>query len=260
MANVDDTVTAEWTWGGHRFSAHGVVTKVSGKTTKVRLTEDAGEHFVPGFVVTVPTENVRKKEETMARTPLHGRQAPRPIRRPYPHEAPRADNRGYHVMKWGGGTYTSVGWFSTRQEAENEVDRIKRSGAWSGMPPKIEAAAPSTRARENTGRPLPRRPLRAREGDERDQRWVSLDDGEARDLMTGWTGGERDPLYAISSSGGNYAWVFTDAIANLDADLRRVRKLGRNKFQLGNGTFSGAEIDELQYIRDALAEALRDAS
>jgi hypothetical protein len=95
---------------------------------------------------------------------------------------------------------------------------------------------------------------------ERDQRWIDFYDGEALDLMQGWTGGERDPLYATHSSGGNYAWVFTDAIANLDADLRRVKKLGRNKFQLGNGTFSREEINELNIIRDALAEALRDAN
>jgi hypothetical protein len=51
----------------------------------------------------------------------------------------RQHDKGFYVMKWGGGTYTSVGWFSTRREAENEVERIKRSGAWSGMPVKIEA-------------------------------------------------------------------------------------------------------------------------
>jgi hypothetical protein len=52
----------------------------------------------------------------------------------------RQYDKGFYVMKWGGGTYTSVGWFSTRREAENEVERIKRSGAWRGMPVKIEAA------------------------------------------------------------------------------------------------------------------------
>lgn len=93
---------------------------------------------------------------------------------------------------------------------------------------------------------------------ERDQRWIDLHDGEALDLMQGWTGGERDPLYAISSSGGNYAWVFEDAIANLDSDIRRVKKLGRNKFQLGHGTYTAKEIDELHIIRDALAEALAE--
>jgi len=111
--------------------------------------------------------------------------------------------------------------------------------------------------------PLSRRSRYTREpgdDDERDQRWVDFDDGEALDLMQGWWGSSGDPLYAIYSSGGNYAWVFEDAISNLNSDLARVKKLGRNKFQLGHGTFSGAEIDELQYIRDALAEALRDSA
>jgi hypothetical protein len=94
---------------------------------------------------------------------------------------------------------------------------------------------------------------------ERDQRWIDFYDGEALDLMQGWWGSSGDPLYAIHSSGGNYAWVFENAISNLDADLRRVKKLGRNKFQLGGGTFSGKEIDELHIIRDALADALAEA-
>lgn len=95
--------------------------------------------------------------------------------------------------------------------------------------------------------------------DERDMRKIAVYDDEALKLMQGWTGGQTDPLYAISSSGGwNYAWVFTDAIANIDRDLSRVKKLGRNKFQLGKGTFSKAEIDELAYIRDALQQALDD--
>lgn len=96
-------------------------------------------------------------------------------------------------------------------------------------------------------------------GDERDMRKIVLYDDEALKLMQGWTGGETDPLYAISSTGGwNYAWVFADAIANIDRDLSRVKKLGRNKFQLGKGTFSKAEIDELRYIRDALQMTLDD--
>jgi len=97
------------------------------------------------------------------------------------------------------------------------------------------------------------------ESDERDMRKIAVYDDEALKMMQGWTGGQSDPLYAISSTGGwNYAWVFTDAIANIDRDLSRVKKLGRNKFQLGQGTFSKAEIDELRYIRDALQEALDD--
>jgi hypothetical protein len=95
--------------------------------------------------------------------------------------------------------------------------------------------------------------------DERDMRKIAVYDDEALKLMQGWTGGETDPLYAISSTGGwNYAWVFTDAIYNIDRDLRSVKKLGRNKFQLGKGTFTKAEIDELRYIRDALQMALDD--
>jgi hypothetical protein len=93
--------------------------------------------------------------------------------------------------------------------------------------------------------------------DERDMRKIVLYDDEALKLMQGWTRGQSDPLYAISSTGGwNYAWVFSDAIANINRDLSRVKKLGRNKFQLGQGTFTKAEIDELRYIRDALQMTL----
>ncbi len=95
--------------------------------------------------------------------------------------------------------------------------------------------------------------------DERDQRWVTVYNDEAIKLMPNWTGGQSDPLYAISSSGGaNYAWVFRDAIANLDADIAKVKKIGRNKYQLGKGTFTKAEIDELHIIHDALVMTLDD--
>ena len=47
---------------------------------------------------------------------------------------------GYYVMTWGGGRYTSVGWYGTKAEAEAEVKRLKDRGAWSGRPPKVEAA------------------------------------------------------------------------------------------------------------------------
>jgi len=106
-------------------------------------------------------------------------------------------------------------------------------------------------------KPIPYDDNDAPESDERDMRKIAVYDDEALKMMQGWTGGQSDPLYAISSTGGwNYAWVFTDAIANIDRDLSRVKKLGRNKFQLGLGTFSKAEIDELRYIRDTLQEAL----
>jgi hypothetical protein len=94
---------------------------------------------------------------------------------------------------------------------------------------------------------------------DRDQRWVTIDDNEVIELMPAWTGGQSDPLYAISSSGGaNYAWVFQDAIANLDADIAKVKKLGKDKYQLGKGTFTKKEIYELHTIRDALVMALED--
>jgi hypothetical protein len=94
--------------------------------------------------------------------------------------------------------------------------------------------------------------------DKRNERWVTLYDDEALQLMQGWTGGQSDPLYAISSSGGaNYAWVFQDAIANLSADLAKVKKVG-NKYQLGKGTFTKKEIDELHTIHDALVMTLDD--
>jgi hypothetical protein len=110
----------------------------------------------------------------------------------------------------------------------------------------------------------PMRPIEAREtetmidyeDEPRDERWVIMDDYDILQLMRGWTEGERDPLYAIASMGGeNYAWVFEDAIANIDSDLRKVKKVGK-KYQLGKGTFTKAEIDELHEIRDALQRAL----
>ena len=94
--------------------------------------------------------------------------------------------------------------------------------------------------------------------DRRDERWVDFYDEEARELMQGWWGSQSDPLYAIYSSGGNYAWVFTDAIDNLDADISRAKKIGRNKYQLGKGTFTKKEIDELGTIRTALFFALQE--
>jgi hypothetical protein len=97
------------------------------------------------------------------------------------------------------------------------------------------------------------------DNNERDERWVTMYDDEAIELLPGWTGGQNDPLYAISSSGGaNYAWVFQDAIANLSSDIAKVKKLGKNKYQLGKGTFTKKEIDELNLIHDALMDTLNN--
>ena len=46
--------------------------------------------------------------------------------------------KGYYVMTFGGGRYGSIAWYPTKEQAEKEVARIKMTGAWSGMPPKIE--------------------------------------------------------------------------------------------------------------------------
>ena len=92
---------------------------------------------------------------------------------------------------------------------------------------------------------------------DRDTRAVTLDNPRVMDLITGWWGSQDDPLYAIHSMGGTHeAWVFQDAIANLDAMLASVKKVG-SKYQLGKGTYSKKEIDELRTIRDALARALK---
>lgn len=95
--------------------------------------------------------------------------------------------------------------------------------------------------------------------EERDTREVTLYDDEAMELMQGWWNGQSDPLYAIYSMGGqNEAWVFQDAISNLDREIGRVKKIGGNRYQLGKGTFSKAEIEELSTLRDALQMALDD--
>lgn len=99
------------------------------------------------------------------------------------------------------------------------------------------------------------------DNDDRDHREVTLYDDEALQLMQGWWSGQGDPLYAIHSMGGRHeAWVFQHAISNLDSDIRRVKPLGRGKYQFGKGTFSKKEIDELHTIRDALATALYEVT
>lgn len=151
-------------------------------------------------------------------------------------------------------------------EARSSDEALGKAKGWIDSAPEFQGR--HTPAPDDYGRPYPREaPRRGRAvaqtdfdfDSERDQRWIDFYDGEALDLMQGWWGGQADPLYAIASSGGNYAWVFEDAISNLDADIARVKKIGRNKYQFGRGTFSGKEIEELHIIRDALAEALSGA-
>jgi hypothetical protein len=143
---------------------------------------------------------------------------------------------------------------ATRHEAARQLEASFRSSAEGGEYDHVD-----TRIGVREEKPIPYDDDTPEQKDERDKRKIFIHDEEALKLMQGWTGGQDDPLYAISSTGGwNYAWVFTDAIANIDRDLSGVRKLGRNKFQLGKGTFTKKEIGELEYIRDALQMALDD--
>lgn len=146
---------------------------------------------------------------------------------------------------------------ATRQEAARQLEASFRSSAESGEYDHVDTRIGGPREEAGEAAREPSVQAAPHDDDERDMRKVAVYDEEALKLMQNWTGGQSDPLYAISSSGGwNYAWVFTDAIVNIDSDLSRVKKLGRNKFQLGKGTFSKADIDELHYIRDALQMAL----
>lgn len=45
---------------------------------------------------------------------------------------------GYYVCTWGGDTYTSVAWYKTRAEAEEDIRKRMLAGRWSGMRPIIE--------------------------------------------------------------------------------------------------------------------------
>lgn len=95
--------------------------------------------------------------------------------------------------------------------------------------------------------------------DDRDMREVTLYDDDALKLMEGWWSGQGDPLYAIYSMGGRHeAWVFERAISNLNSDIAKVHKIGRNQYQLGKGTFKKREIQELFTMRDALEMALAE--
>lgn len=46
---------------------------------------------------------------------------------------------GYYVLQYGAERYTAIAWYATLYEAERHVKQLKDSGAWHGMPPKIEA-------------------------------------------------------------------------------------------------------------------------
>lgn len=103
---------------------------------------------------------------------------------------------------------------------------------------------------------------------------VAITDTEARRLAAGWYGGASDPLYAIATSRGEGLpeAVIDEAAENLSRDLRRVKKLSKTDaqvrefgendsriYQLGKGLYTKKEVDQLKYMRDAFAQALRQA-
>jgi hypothetical protein len=55
------------------------------------------------------------------------------------HRAAKSERQitGYYVETYGGGRYGSIAWTKSKAEAEKEVQRILRVGAWSGMPPRV---------------------------------------------------------------------------------------------------------------------------
>ena len=76
------------------------------------------------------------------------------VRQVRPHTRGGKPVRGYTVMTYGGGRYGSVGFYGKKEDAERHVKRLMDSGAWSGMPPKIEV---ETESPGNAGYAGPRR-------------------------------------------------------------------------------------------------------
>lgn len=170
--------------------------------------------------------------------------------------ARESGDRGYHVMTWGGGRYTSIGWFATRQEAEREVARIKMSGRWSSMPPKIEAAEGRQYTREGSGS----RGLRERPRMDRFTRayfetalWSSTDNSDD-------SGGEPlDENYDISDIADetrakmiadceDFQERFADLLADAPIDSERA---GHNFWLSRNGHGAGFFDDNLDELQDA---------
>lgn len=56
-----------------------------------------------------------------------------------PELAAAAGNKGWHVETFGGGRYTSVAWYANASEANEHCMKLRMSGRWSGMPPRVTA-------------------------------------------------------------------------------------------------------------------------
>jgi len=92
-----------------------------------------------------------------------------------------------------------------------------------------QAPSPNpSRARESARRPLPRRPLRAREGDEVEV-WIDASDNEAPWLAQHWYSGQGDPLYALSSTGfpqpeSTISWALSNAKKSENEQWAHIEK------------------------------------
>lgn len=53
---------------------------------------------------------------------------------------PKLPSKGWHVEKYGGGRYTSVAWYAKAADANEHVTKLRLSGQWSGMPPRVTPA------------------------------------------------------------------------------------------------------------------------
>lgn len=45
--------------------------------------------------------------------------------------------KGWYVETYGGGRYTSVAWYATAAGANLQCTKLRMSGMWSGMPPRV---------------------------------------------------------------------------------------------------------------------------
>jgi len=97
---------------------------------------------------------------------------------------------------------------------------------------------------------------RHRFGNAANEDMVTVGDSQAVRLTEGWHG-PGNVLYAIGSNDGRVpVSVLERAIADLKTEVARVKPLGKGRYQLGKGTFSKAEIDELRYMLHAFKQAL----
>jgi hypothetical protein len=88
------------------------------------------------------------------------------------------------------------------------------------------------------------------------KKMVTIGDDQALRYAGQWHG-PGNVLYAVSSNRGRVPEeVVERAIDDLKREIAGVRSLGKGRYQLGKGTFSKVEIDELRYMLRAFQQAL----